>query len=273
MPELDRGTWTCAYDVEGAADAPAALLLHDIPDDRRAWRALAADMAEEFRTIAPDLRGFGESGRPPPPAAPPGLRDYAGDLIALLDAEGVGACAVIGAGFGAEVALTLALEAPARVELIVVSDAVAIADHPSYDEGLRESEAGRAERGRLAARFGMGRAAGNAAADGAPEYLRASHRERARGIDAEAFAAAHEARARRDGFAERLATLATPALVVTGADGPLAPAARLLADTLPNGRLVTIAGCGRGAPFVAPRAFEGALGAFLGDVRGAGARA
>ncbi len=273
MPELDRGTWTCAYDVEGAADAPAALLLHDIPDDRRAWRALAADMAEEFRTLSPDLRGFGESGRPPEPAAPPTLRDYAGDLIALLDAEGVGACTVIGAGFGAEVALALALDAPARVELIVVSDAVAVADHSSYGEGLRANEARRAEQGRLAARFGMGRAGAHAAEDGADEYLRASLRERYRGIDADAFAAAHEARTARDGLAGRLPALDAPALVVAGADDPLLPAARLLADTLPNGRLVTIAGCGRGAPFVAPRAFEGALGAFLGDVRGAEARA
>ena len=101
MPELDRGTWTLAYDVAGRADAPAALLLHDIPDDRRVWRALAADMVEEFRTIAPDLRGFGESGRPPDPASPPAMRDYAADLAALLDAEGVDACAVIGAGYQA----------------------------------------------------------------------------------------------------------------------------------------------------------------------------
>ncbi len=214
MPELDRGTWTLAYDVAGAAAAPAALLIHDIPDDRRVWRALATDMVEVFRTIAPDLRGFGESGQPPDPASPPAMRDYAADLAALLDAEGVAACAVIGAGFGAEVALELALDAPDRVDLIVVNGALPAAD---------------------------------------------------------AFAAAHAARGARDDLLTRLAALPVPALVVAGAEDPLLPAARLLAETLPNGRFEVIEGCGRGAPFDAPQAFEGALGAFLGDVRAAGA--
>ncbi|MDE2935036.1 MAG: alpha/beta fold hydrolase [Chloroflexota bacterium] len=271
MPELDRGTWTLAYDVAGAADAPAALLLHDIPDDRRVWRALATDMVEVFRTIAPDLRGFGESGQPPDPASPPAMRDYAADLAALLDAEGVAACAVIGAGFGAEVALELALGAPDRVDLIVLNGALPVADHPTYDDALRACEAERAEHGRLAGRFGTGRVGAGAAMPLTGAYLRASARERYRHTDADAFAAAHAARGDRDDLLTRLAALPVPALVVAGAEDPLLPAARLLAETLPNGRLEALEGCGRGAPFVAPQAFEGALGAFLGDVRAAGA--
>ena len=267
MIELDRGGWSLVYDTAGNADGPTALLLHDISDDRRVWRALATDMVEEFRTIAPDLRGLGESGRPRAPASPPTMRDYAADLTALLDAEAVDHCAVIGAGFGAEVALELALDAPERVELIVLSGAVPTADHPSYDEALLASEGRRAERGRLAGRFGMRRAGASAAEGYSGEHLRASVRERYRGLDAEAFAAAHEARAGRGDLLPRLAALTAPALVVAGEDDPLGAAARLLAETLPNGRLVTLPGCGTGAPFVAPRAFEGALGAFLGDVR------
>ena len=271
MAEINRGAWTLAYDVAGAPEAPAALLLHDLPDDRRVWRALATDMVEEFRTIAPDLRGFGESGRPVDGGAPPSMRDYTADLSALLDAEGVGACAVIGAGFGAEVALELALDSPGRVDLIVLSGAIPVDEHPSYDDGLVSHQARLGERGRLAGRFGMGRAGANAAEGHTGEYLRASVRERYRGIDAEAFADAQGARSGREALLPRLASLAVPALVVAGEYDPLLPAAQLLADTLPNGRLVTLDGCGRGAPFVAPRAFEGALGAFLGDVRGAGA--
>lgn len=271
VPELDRGGWPLAYELAGAADAPAALLLHDIPDDRRVWRALATDMVDEFRTIAPDLRGFGESGRPAGAGSPPGMGDFAADLSALLDAEGVSSCAVIGAGFGGELALELALDAPERVDLLVLSGAMPVADHPSYDDDLRACEEERAEQGRLAGRFGMGRAATSSAGNLAGRYLRASVRERYRGMDAEGFAAAHEARAGRGDLLPRLATLAVPTLVVAGEDDPLWPGARLLAETLPDGRLVTLSGCGGGAPFVAPRAFEGALGAFLGDVRGAGA--
>ena len=267
MQELERGGWTLAYEVAGPVNAPAALLLHDIPDDRRVWRALATDMIEDFRTLAPDLRGLGESGWPPASESPPTMRDYAADLTALLDAEGVDRCAVIGAGFGAELALELALDAPERVELTVLSGAIPVAEHPSYDDALRACEAERAEQGRLAGRFGMGRAAVSAAGALEAPYLRASVRERYRGLHAEAFAAAHAARAARRDLLPQLASLAVPALVVAGENDPLWPAARLLAETLPRGRLVTLGGCGRGAPFVAPRAFEVALGAFLGDVR------
>ena len=269
MPEIDRGAWTLAYDVAGAPEAPAALLLHTIADDRRVWRALATDMIDGFRTIAPDLRGLGESGRPPAPAPPPSMGDYAGDQLALLDALGVGRCAVIGAGFGAEVALELALAAPDRVDLVVLSGANPAPGHPSYDDVLRAAEARGAEQGRLAARYGTGRAGVLAAEEHSGTFLRESVRERYRGIEADGFAAAHEALAAREDLLPRLAALAAPALVVAGEADPLLPAARLLAEALPDGRLVTIDGCGRGAPFVAPRAFEGALGAFLGDVRAA----
>ena len=57
---LRRGpAWTPARDADGPADAPAALLLHDLTGDRRVWRALANAMSGDFRVIAPDLRGFG----------------------------------------------------------------------------------------------------------------------------------------------------------------------------------------------------------------------
>ena len=82
-----------------------------------------------------------------------------------------------------------------------------------------------------------------------------------------AFAAAHRARTAWGEAAPRLALLDAPALVLAGADDPLLAAARLLAETLPRGRLETLPGCGAGAPFTAPRAFEAALGAFLGDMR------
>ena len=244
-----------------------ALLLHDSPDDRRVWTALATDMVEDFRTIAPDLRGFGESGRPPDPEGSPAMGDYADDLIALLDGEGVDTFAVIGAGFGAEVALELALGAPERVDLVVLSGALPATDHPSYTEELRAHQQQVVERARLAGRFGMGRAGVSAAAGLGETYLRDSTRQRYGRVDADAYAAAHAACASREDLLTRLASLSVPALVVAGEEDPLLPAAKLLADTLPRGRLHTIEGCGRGAPFVAPRAFEGALGAFFGDVR------
>lgn len=266
VSERDGSARPLARDDDGPADAPAALLLHDLTGDRRVWRALAGAMSGEFRVIAPDLRGFGESG-PLAHGETPSLRDHAADLAALLDGEGIARCALIGAGFGAEAALEFALAEPERARLLVLSGAAPAPDHPAYDEAARAHERRRAEEGRLAGRFGMGRAAALAAESLGGAEARAALRARYGRIDAEAFAAACRARAERGDALPRLASLGVPALVLAGESDPLLAAARRLAETLPRARLETLPDCGAGAPFTAPRAFEAALGAFLGDMR------
>ena len=265
MPEFERDGWTLSYALSGPADAPAALLLHDLDGDRRTWHALAADMGGDFRIVAADLRGFGESGQPE--VGSPALRDYADDLVALLDALEVERCAVIGAGFGAEVALELATADPERVEMLVLSGASPWPADDDVDDAFGAREQARSEMGRVAGRFGMGRAGAIAAEPLRDREIRAAMRARYRHVAAEGLAAAIAARGASSADGAGLAALAVPALVVVGEDDPLRSAAERLAGTLPVARLVTIAGCGAGAPFVAPRAFEAALGAFFGDVR------
>ena len=46
----------------GAADAPAAILLHGFPDSSAVWdKATPKLTAAGFRVVAPDMRGFGET--------------------------------------------------------------------------------------------------------------------------------------------------------------------------------------------------------------------
>jgi pimeloyl-ACP methyl ester carboxylesterase len=72
-----------------------------------------------MRVIAPDLRGFGESEKPP------GVAEYAmrlsvADMIALLDELGVTRAHVVGHDWGAGLAWSLAAYAPERVDRLVV---------------------------------------------------------------------------------------------------------------------------------------------------------
>ena len=51
------------YDVTG--DGPPVVLLHGFPDSGRLWRHQVPALAEAgFQVIAPDLRGYGRSGKP-----------------------------------------------------------------------------------------------------------------------------------------------------------------------------------------------------------------
>src|SRR5580765_1935502 len=44
---------------------PPLLLLHGAPQSHVTWRLVAPQLARDFTVVAPDLRGYGDSGKPP----------------------------------------------------------------------------------------------------------------------------------------------------------------------------------------------------------------
>jgi pimeloyl-ACP methyl ester carboxylesterase len=93
------------------------VLLHGWPEFCRTWRRLMPLLAHRFELIAPDLRGFGLTGRPPddPPGATTAelLTD---DLEALLDALGLDRpVGFVSHDVGAYVAQALARRRPERL--------------------------------------------------------------------------------------------------------------------------------------------------------------
>lgn len=87
--------------IEG--EGPAVLLLHGFPDSNALWRKIMPAMSEAgYKVIAPDQRGFGESG------APVGVEHYraealVSDAIALLDALNISTAHLVGHDYGAMV--------------------------------------------------------------------------------------------------------------------------------------------------------------------------
>lgn len=53
-----------AYRAAGDADAPVALFLHGNPTSSYIWRDILPLVAPQARVLAPDLIGFGQSGKP-----------------------------------------------------------------------------------------------------------------------------------------------------------------------------------------------------------------
>jgi pimeloyl-ACP methyl ester carboxylesterase len=78
-------------------------------------RALAS---AGLRAIAPDQRGYGETGGPAPIEAYT-QREIVADLVGMLDAMGIDKCVVVGHDWGGAVAWNAALMAPARIERVV----------------------------------------------------------------------------------------------------------------------------------------------------------
>src|SRR3954469_25082147 len=104
-----------AYDREGPRTGPTVVLIHAGIADRRMWDAQWGDLVAVHDCLRMDLRGFGESLRPPE-----GELSHVDDILELLGAEGVERCHLVGASLGAGVAVELTLTAPTLAESLLL---------------------------------------------------------------------------------------------------------------------------------------------------------
>jgi pimeloyl-ACP methyl ester carboxylesterase len=99
------------------------VLLHGFPETARAWRFQLPALAEAgFHAVAPDLRGYGGSDRPP------AVEDYAartlvGDVAGLIRALGHDAAHVVGHDWGGSLAWGLAGTRPELVRSLTILNA------------------------------------------------------------------------------------------------------------------------------------------------------
>lgn len=114
------------------------LFLHGFPDSSHLWRhQIGALVQAGFRTIAPDLRGFGESDKPEGSKAY-GLQTIVKDVTGLLDQLGVERAHVVCHDYGAAVGWLLASLHPQRVERFVP---LSVGSPPSFAaSGLAQRE-------------------------------------------------------------------------------------------------------------------------------------
>jgi pimeloyl-ACP methyl ester carboxylesterase len=110
-----------AYEAGGPSDGPPVVLLHGWPDDVRTYdRVVPALHAARFRTVAPYLRGFGDTAFISKDAMRSGeIVAMAQDTIDLADALNLQKFAVIGHDWGARIAYALAIAVPQRISRIV----------------------------------------------------------------------------------------------------------------------------------------------------------
>ena len=99
--------------------ATPTLLLHGVPETRAMWEPLASELARDRITIAPDLKGLGESEARPPYDIPTLVRELAALALHEVDDR----IDVVGHDWGGSLALALALSRPDLVRRLVVINA------------------------------------------------------------------------------------------------------------------------------------------------------
>lgn len=116
-----------SLNVVSGGKGDAVLLLHGYPQTHVLWHKIAPRLAERYRVVVPDMRGYGDSDKPA--AAPDDHAVYckrttANDIVALMDALGIERWHVAGHDRGARVAHRMALDHGARVRSFTVLDVV-----------------------------------------------------------------------------------------------------------------------------------------------------
>jgi haloacetate dehalogenase len=119
-----------ALRVRHGGHGTPVMLLHGHPRTHTTWHRVAPLLAAEHTVICPDLRGYGESSKPPTTAdhEPYSKRAMAADCVALAKALGHESFAVVGHDRGAYVAFRAALDHPDAISALAVLDAIPIGD-------------------------------------------------------------------------------------------------------------------------------------------------
>ena len=105
-------------------DGPALLLLHGYPQTHAIWHKVAPRLSQRFNVVATDLRGYGDSAKPPssPTHEAYSKREMARDQAEAMAALGHERFFLCGHDRGARVAHRLAVDHAARVIRLAVLD-------------------------------------------------------------------------------------------------------------------------------------------------------
>jgi 3-oxoadipate enol-lactonase len=250
-----------AYDDTGGSGA-ALVLLHGFPFDRSMWRAQTEALGGEFRVVAPDVRGFGET---PLGGGDVTMETLAEDVAALLDELGLARVVLGGLSMGGYVAFAFLRKFPERVRALVLADTRPQAD---TDDARRTRE----ENAQRTLKEGMAPivetmlpkllAAGTREHDG--EVVK-DVRAMMLSTSPEGAAAALRAMAGRRDQTDLLPSINVPTLIVVGAEDSITPPsdAEAMSTQIEGSRLVVVEGAGHLSNVEQPEKFNRALVEFL----------
>lgn len=120
---------TVALNHRITGEGPPLILLHGLFGSLDNLGGIARRLEDEWQIHALDERNHGSSPHTD-------VMDYpamAGDVIAYMDAQGLEKASLLGHSMGGKVAMQVALQAPGRVEKLIVADIAPVNYKPRHD--------------------------------------------------------------------------------------------------------------------------------------------
>lgn len=123
--------FTVSYTDEGPDDAPVIIFIHGFPFNKSMWNGQVEALTEDYRVIAYDVRGHGNSDS--------GTEDFSielftDDLLTLMDALKIETAMLCGLSMGGYIALNAIINFPERFNALLLCDTTCMADKPETRE-------------------------------------------------------------------------------------------------------------------------------------------
>ncbi len=133
MPTITTDGLKLNY-LDTGGDSTPVVLLHAFPLNSKMWEPQIEALAERFRFIVPDLKGFGGSDAPED-ASGYTMDAFADQVAALLDELGLDKVTLVGLSMGGYIAFAFLRKHRDKVAALVLADTRAEADPP---EGIEK---------------------------------------------------------------------------------------------------------------------------------------
>jgi len=241
------------------------VLIHGYPFNRSLWNEQITALTSNYRVIAPDLRGFGDSEAAPDTAT---MNVMAQDVVLLLNQLGIVRATICGLSMGGYVALALYKQLPSRVRALILADTRASSD-------TEEAKQTRVQQAEKALSEGM---AGIADAmlpklltpetvSKRPEVVKRV-RDMMLKTKPEGAAAALRGMAARDDQTDLLAKIAVPSLILVGAEDAITPVAdsEKMHQAIAGSRLHVLENAGHVSNIERTEQFNEALSSFMKEL-------
>lgn len=249
--------------VEDRGTGHPLLLVHGFPLDHQMWEGQLAELSQEFRLIAPDLRGFGQSASAGECMT---MQQFADDLAGLLDKLNVREpVAFCGLSMGGYIAWQFWRRHPQRLSHLILCDTRSAPDSPeaaqsrvqTADRVLAEGVTSVVE-SMIPKLFSQRTLRQNPAVVAATEQVM-------RAASPSGVAGALRGMAERVDATPWLPEIRVPALVVCGQEDAIAPVREMeeMAEAIPQAEFVVVPACGHMAPLEDPTHVNKAIRAFL----------
>jgi pimeloyl-ACP methyl ester carboxylesterase len=224
-----------SYDDVGSGNA--VLFIHGHPFNRTMWAPQIQSLRWKYRTIAPDLVGYGESACSSETVYT--QESFVGDLIRLLDHLSVARACVVGLSMGGQIAMEFARAFPDRTAGVVLAATFPQAETPEgVTDRNRMADRLLAEGIALAGREMLSKLIGPTSLKRQPSIASAVYRMIC-ATDPAGAAAALRGRALRRDYREALTQIQAPCLIVFGTDDAYSTVdeAKAIQAAIPNSKL------------------------------------